>query len=161
MLRLPRSGLLARNSQNPAVRVHLGFVHIGLPACSRILQTDTILTYNSPNDKKSDSGNSVGGHLQFRCCFLSSRLCDLPKLGITPEETTENTRCDREITWHLSGRVLERNISKSPPFALFVEYPKSATITNLVLDLVLVGFPKDPSDKSPPPPPWPIVAECK
>jgi hypothetical protein len=90
-----------------------------------------------------------------------AKLCGPPILGITPEETTKVTRCDREVIWHLSGSVLESNDWKYPPFALFVEYPKSATLSNLILDLFLVGFPKDPADKNPPPPPSPIAAECK
>lgn len=90
-----------------------------------------------------------------------AKLCGPPIPGVTLEETTKVTRCDREVIWHLSGGVLESNDWKYPPFALFVEYPKGVTISNLDLDLSLVGFPKDPTDRSAPPPSSPIAAECK
>jgi hypothetical protein len=93
-----------------------------------------------------------------------ARLCGPPRFDITAEETTENRNpCDRdrEVTWRLSGRVLERNSSKNLPFALFVEYPINTTNSNLALDLFLVGYPKDSTDTSPPPAPWSIRSECK
>lgn len=90
-----------------------------------------------------------------------ANLCGPPIVGITLEETTRIIRCDRQVVWHLSGGVLESNDWKYPPFGLFVEYPKSATISTLDLDLSLSGSPKDPTDQSPPPPSWSITRECK
>jgi hypothetical protein len=90
-----------------------------------------------------------------------ANLCGPPMPGITLEEKTDVNSCDREVIWHLSKGVLESNHAKHPPFGVFVEYPKSATITNLDLDVFLVGFPKDQTDNRPAPPPWSITGECK